>query len=188
MALYGTSLRWSPDYQADQLASLVEQFAKTHGDIEPTRSLQKRIEIQNNTRLGASAPNVSGKNLAGETISTNDFSGQYVLIDFWASWCPPCRVENRSYAELLSKADPEEFVILGINLDISERLMDRAIKQDSINWPQISETDAWNSELAKRFGVAALPASFLLDPDGKIVAKNLRGDRLEAKLHRLGIL
>ncbi|MEC7907359.1 MAG: TlpA disulfide reductase family protein, partial [Verrucomicrobiota bacterium] len=110
---------------------------------------------------------------------------KYVLVDFWASWCVPCRVENRLYNQLLPKYADHPFAIFAVNLDDSRQIWEMASKKDRVVWPQISDSLGWQSPLAAAYNVTALPMSFLMDPDGRIIGRNLRGEALEAKLAEL---
>ncbi|MCZ6673417.1 MAG: TlpA disulfide reductase family protein [Verrucomicrobia bacterium] len=119
IALYATSLRWDSDYRGDELQQLVDAFAKIHPDLAITRSMQERMRIFALTAVGATASPLSGQNLEGETLSLEDLRGKVVLVDFWASWCVPCRVENRHYPDLLEKYSSHGFEVFGVNLDDS---------------------------------------------------------------------
>ncbi len=185
IALYATFLRWDGDYRASELAKLVEEFAALHGEIPATRALRERIAAARRTAPGSPAPELVGTDLLGQPRSLSKLHGRYVLIDFWASWCPPCRVENRHYKKILEAVDPESFALFGVNLDQTHGAWQKASRQDGIEWIQISDLRGWKSEYAKLYNVNALPASFLIDPHGNIVAKNLRGHVLEKKLAEL---
>ena len=182
VALYATSLRWDGDYLLDELQSLVDDFATTHPDLAITRSMQERLRLFSVTAIGAEAAPLAGKDLDGQTYSLDDFSGKTVLVDFWASWCVPCRVENRHYPKLLEKYADQGFVVLAVNMDDSRSAWGRASQQDNITWPQISDGLALKSPMATAYNVTALPMSFLIGPDGKILGRNLRGDALDEKL------
>ncbi|MDQ8185656.1 TlpA disulfide reductase family protein [Pelagicoccus sp. SDUM812002] len=188
MALYGSSLRLSGDYRLDELAEQVKSFSARHGDIGATRSLQRRIKTARDVALGNTAPELEGNNLKGETVRLSDFRGRYILVDFWASWCPPCRLENQHYAKLVDRIDASSFDIFAVNLDTSKRVWSQSVSRDRADWIHISDLEGWTSPLAATYGVGALPASFLIDPQGRIVAKNLRGEALDAKLQELGLL
>ena len=185
IALYATSLRWDGDYRLDELQTQVDAFVKKHPDLAITRSMQERLRRFRLTAVGALAPPLSGTSLGGETFSLEDFRGKVVLVDFWASWCGPCRVENRHYPKLLEKHSKDGFAVFGINLDDDRRVWTIASKQDSVTWPQVSDLLALDSPMAKAYNVSALPVSFLLDRDGRILAKNLRGEGLARKLEEL---
>lgn len=187
IALYATSLRWNLDYRGPELANLVDTFAEKYGNIAATRSMEKRIHTSLRVAIGAKAPEISASDLEGNPLSLSDFRGQYVLVDFWASWCPPCRIENKHYASLIKTLDGQEFTVFAVNLDNNEKLWTQAARRDHANWPQVSDLEGWNSPIASKYGVTALPASFLLDPEGRIIAKNLRGAALDQKLRSLGI-
>ena len=185
IALYATSLRWDSDYRLDELKARVETFDDIHPDLAITRSMVERLQLFELTAIGAIAAPLSGKNLYGETLSLYDFQDKFVLVDFWASWCGPCRVENRHYPELLKMYSKNGFEVFGVNLDDSRIIWERASKQDGVTWPQISDLLGLKSPLAEAYNVSALPMSFLIDPEGKIIAKNLRGKRLAKKLEDL---
>lgn len=185
IALYATSLRWDPDYRLPELQARVVAFAKAHPDLAITKSMQSRLNRFALTAIGSLGSPLSGRSLNGKAHSLEDFRGQYVLVDFWASWCVPCRVENRHYTQLLKKYSDDNFAIFAINLDDSRAAWSSASQRDRITWPQISDSLGWDSPLAAAYNVNALPMSFLLDPEGRIVARNLRGEALDAKLEEI---
>jgi len=185
MALYATSPRWDGDYRLEELREQVATFAKKHPDLAITRSMRERLRLFGITAVGARATPLSGTSLGGKTISLEDFKGKVVLVDFWASWCGPCRVENRHYPKLLEKYSKSGFEIFGINLDDDRTVWAGASKQDMVSWPQVSDLRGLDSPMAKAYNVSALPVSFLLDREGRILAKNLRGQGLARKLEEL---
>jgi thiol-disulfide isomerase/thioredoxin len=185
VALYATSLRWDGDYRIDEIQKQVDAFAKIHPDLVITKSMQNRLRLFRLTAVGAQASPLSGMDLDGANYSLADFKGKVVLVDFWASWCGPCRVENRHYPKLLEKYSENGFGVFGINLDSNRPIWSRATQQDGVTWPQISDLQGLNSPMAKAYNVSALPVSFLLDESGKILAKNLRGEVLDRKLEEL---
>jgi len=185
IALYATSLRWDPDYRLPELQTRVAAFARAHPDLDITQSMQSRLNRFALTAIGSVGSPLSGQSLDGKPYSLEDFRGQYVLVDFWASWCVPCRVENRHYNQLLKKYSDTDFAIFAVNLDDSRAAWSSASKRDRVTWPQISDSLGWDSPLATAYNVNALPMSFLLDPEGRIVARNLRGEELDAKLEEI---
>ncbi len=182
VALYATSLRWDGDYRLNELQALVDGFAETHPKLAITRSMQEKLRLFSLTATGATASPLSGTDLDGANYSLEDFSGKTVLVDFWASWCVPCRVENRHYPKLLEKYADQGFEVLAVNMDDSRSAWGRASQQDKITWPQISDGLALKSPMGTAYNVTALPMSFLISPEGKILGRNLRGDVLDKKL------
>ncbi|RYY68679.1 MAG: redoxin domain-containing protein [Chitinophagaceae bacterium] len=141
----------------------------------------------NPTAIGAVAPDFSQADVNGKQIKLSSFKGKYVLIDFWASWCGPCRQENPNVVKAYNKYKDKNFTILGVSLDKESgkgAWLD-AIKSDGLTWTQVSDLKAWQNEAAVLYSVKGIPQNFLIDPAGKIVAKNLRGDTLEEKLAEL---
>ena len=133
--------------------------------------------------IGQTAPDFSQADTAGKAVQLSSFRGKYVLVDFWASWCGPCRKENPTLIRLYQSYKGSNFEILGVSLDAQSGKNDwiEAIHTDQLIWPQVSDLKAEN-EAAKLYGVTAIPQNFLLDPNGRIIAKNLKGAELEKKL------
>ena len=132
-------------------------------------------------------PAIEGPAPDGKPVALAALRGRHVLVDFWASWCGPCRTENRHYGELLRQFGATGFEILAVSLDESAATWQAATAKDRVTWPQLSDLRGWKSPLAARYSVTALPASFLLDPEGRIVAKDVRGKQLDELLAaRLG--
>ncbi|MCC7231944.1 MAG: AhpC/TSA family protein [Bacteroidia bacterium] len=131
---------------------------------------------------GSEAPEILLPTPEGTMLSLHSFRGKVVLVDFWASWCGPCRKENPFVVSLYKKYHPEGFEIFGISLDDNATAWKEAIKKDGITWPQVSDLKKWNSECVRTYGVDAIPFSVLLDREGNIVAKGLRGADLEQKI------
>lgn len=133
--------------------------------------------------IGQTAPDFSQADTAGKAVQLSSFRGKYVLVDFWASWCGPCRKENPTLIRLYQSYKGSNFEILGVSLDAQSGKNDwiEAIHTDQLIWPQVSDLKAEN-EAAKLYGVTAIPQNFLIDPNGRIIAKNLKGAELEKKL------
>jgi peroxiredoxin len=122
---------------------------------------------------------------AGKPVSLSSFRGKYVLVDFWASWCRPCRMENPNVVKAFNKFNNKNFTVLGISLDREKDPWIKAIEKDGLVWTQVSDLKFWENEVAQLYRVQGIPQNFLVDPNGKIVAKNLRGEALETKLCEL---
>ncbi len=137
--------------------------------------------------LGAMAPVFAEADTSGKVVSLESFRGKYVLVDFWASWCGPCRAENPNVVKAFNRYKGKNFTILGVSLDRpngKEKWL-AAIHKDGLNWTQVSDLQFWKSKTADLYAVRGIPQNFLIDPSGKIIAKNLRGDDLEDKLAEL---
>ena len=135
--------------------------------------------------INAVAPDFAAKQPNGEELSLRALRGQYVLLDFWASWCGPCRRDNPNLVRIYNEYKDQNFTILGYSLDGGNNALEKwteAIRTDGLTWPQISDLAGWRSLATQLYGISAVPTNFLINPDGVIIAKNLHGDELEAKL------
>ena len=148
---------------------------------------QKRIESAQNSSVGVGspAPEIILNNPEGEAVALSSFKGNYVLLDFWAGWCAPCRRENPNLVKAYNKYHGKGFEIYQVSLDKAKDEWIRAIKTDNLNWTHVSDLKFWASPIAKLYYVRSIPANFLIDPDGKIVARNIRGQALEQKLNEI---
>lgn len=135
-----------------------------------------------NVQIGKTAPEFSLPDTAGVNVSLSDFRGKYVLLDFWASWCPPCRRENPNVVKAFQENKDKNFTILGISLDNNKSKWLKAIADDGLTWTHVSDLKYWDSEIPALYGVRGIPANVLLDPEGVIIAKNITGEALHAKL------
>ena len=138
--------------------------------------------IAKKTGIGATAMDFTQNNIAGKPVKLSDYRGKYVLLDFWASWCGPCRAENPNVLDNYEKYHSKGLEILGVSLDDKKDAWVKAIKDDGLEWAHVSDLKGWKNEVAKQYNINAVPSNFLIDKEGKIVAVNLRGEELSQKL------
>jgi len=176
------SLAYSADY-AD-LKPLYDALTAAVKNTDAGKGLGERMPKLKAVALGAVAPEFAEADTSGKVINLSSFRGQYVLIDFWASWCGPCRRENPNVVKAYNHYKGQKFTILGVSLD-KPNAKDKwlaAIHKDGLTWNHVSDLKFWDSKAVGLYAVRGIPQNFLLDPNGKIIAKNLRGDDLEDKL------
>lgn len=135
--------------------------------------------------IGSKAPEFTQNDTQGKPVSLSSYKGKYVLVDFWASWCGPCRMENPNVVTAFNKFKDKNFAVLGVSLDKNKEAWLKAIKDDGLSWTQVSDLKYWQNEVATMYKVQSIPQNFLIDPNGNIVARDLRGPALEQKLCEL---
>jgi peroxiredoxin len=169
------------------LDSLFKSLTETIRNSSAGKELSERIDKLKLVAVGAIAPDFTQMTPENQPVKLSDFKGKYVLIDFWASWCGPCRAENPNVVKVYNQYKDNGFTVLGISLD-NEKGRDawlKAINKDQLTWTQVSDLKGWYNEVAALYSVKAVPQNFLIDPNGKIIAKNLRGEELAAKLKEI---
>jgi peroxiredoxin len=171
---------------AEELRHDVSLLDKSLQNTQYVKTISELIEIYESVAIGKTAPDFTENNTEGYPVKLSDLYGKsYILLDFWASWCPPCRQENPNIVALYNQYKDKGFNILGVSLDKSKERWLKGIHDDNLTWTHVSDIQYWNSAAAKLYGVRAIPSNFLLDKDGVIVGKNLRGEDLKNKLAEL---
>ena len=180
------------DYQA-LLNGIVTKFPSHKGvaKIKETNDRQLALSKQKSQAMdepewtNKQAPELSLPDVNGKTITLSSFKGKYVLVDFWASWCLPCRRENPNVVQAYKRYKGKNFTILGVSLDKQKDDWLGAIEADKLSWTQVSDLQEWSSAAVSTFNFNGIPFNVLIDPDGKIIAQSLRGDSLERKLEEV---
>ena len=169
--------------------TFVDSLATVYNEALPdhifTLDLLAKVNTLRSLAIGGPAPEISLPDTSGSMFNLSSLQGNYVLIDFWAAWCRPCRQENPNVVRLYNKYRNENFEILGVSLDRTDRAWRKAIADDGLEWIHVSDLSYFNTKAAKDYQVSSIPQTFLIDPEGNIVAKGLRGPTLEAKLKEL---
>jgi peroxiredoxin len=178
----------------DRIASYgtPEQLKKYYAILSPEiqksfygQKLKETIELNDKTAVGSPAPEFSQTDVNGKVVKLSDFKGKYVLVDFWASWCGPCRKENPNVVVAYKNYHNKGFEVLGVSLDDKKNLWEKAIEKDGLTWTHVSDLKGWKNDVAVLYGVKLVPTNYLIGPDGKIVAKNLREEALQEKLKEI---
>ena len=166
----------------DELKATRAKISPELADCPYVKDLDGIIKQLENVQVGKVAPEFALPDTAGVSVSLSDFRGKYVLLDFWASWCPPCRKEMPHLVELYKQYKNKGFEIVGISLDSKPEAWAKGVKDLNITWTQLSDLKGWQNAGAALYGVNSIPHTVLVDKDGTIIAKNLHGQELEDKI------
>lgn len=168
----------------NQMKSIYDEFDGNVKDTPLGKMLGKNIAKIGATDVGAEAPKFSGPTPEGDELALEDAMGKVTLIDFWASWCRPCRVENPNIVSIYKDYKDRGFTVVGVSLDKpnSKNAWIKAIEDDQLEWNHISNLKHWQEPIAQKYGVKAIPAAFLIDENGVIIGKDLRGNDLREKV------
>jgi peroxiredoxin len=170
------------DQYYDTYAQIAQKLKKEWPEYAQAKNFVQYVENMRLTAVGQPAPEIALPNPDGKTVKLSSMRGKYVLVDFWAKWCGPCRQENPNVVRAYQKYKDKGFTVFGVSLDRNREDWLQAIQQDNLTWTHVSDLKYWQSEAAKTYNITGIPFSVLLDPNGVIIAKNLRGPALDKKL------
>ena len=174
----------NPSEYEQEFIAYSDKIKSKFNDNQAVTEFLVRMAKLKSVQVGQDAPAFSMKSIDGKNISLADYKGKYVLLDFWASWCMPCRNENPNIVKAYNNYKDKNFTILGISLDKDPKAWAQAISADKLTWSHVSELSDFEGPTVRLYQIEAIPSSFLIDPTGKIIAKNLRGEELAAFLEK----
>jgi peroxiredoxin len=162
--------------------NIIEYYNLLQGDAKKgpfAAFIDKSVQSATIGKIGSVLPDFKQNDANGKSISLSSLRGKYVLVDFWASWCGPCRAENPNVLKAFNTYKDKNFTVLGVSLDQDKSKWLEAVKKDGLAWTQVSDLKYWNNEVAVQFGIQSIPANFLLNPAGVVIAKDVRGEELD---------
>jgi peroxiredoxin len=163
----------------------VQINGNTDNLIEALQKTAEKKKTQGSLAVGAPFPDFNEKDINGKPLSIANYKGKVVLIDFWATWCPPCQIELPNILATYKKYHDQGFEVIGISLDADRQQLDKFLKEQKLPWPQYNDGKFWDTKLVFKYGVSQLPTTYLLDGNGNIIDKDLRGDALEAAVAKI---
>jgi len=174
---------YDPDYK--EMRVLFKKLDKKVKKTNEGKVFERYLKNLENVSVGKKAPGITQFDVDGNPYSLQDLKGKYVLVDFWASWCPPCREENPNLVATYAEFKDKNFEILGVSFDKNLDSWKKAIKDDNLTWKHISDLQHWNNGASGVYAVKAIPQNVLVDPNGIIIARNLHGEALKTKLREI---
>ena len=170
---------------ATEIKSFYDKLDKKLVNTKSAQNIKKTLDLMLAVVVGKPAPKFSAKSPEGKLISLDESLGKVTIVDFWASWCAPCRKENPNVVALYNEYHSKGLNIIGVSLDQDAKKWKDAIAKDNLSWIHVSNLKYWDEPIGKQYGISSIPATFILDAKGNIVAKDLRGDALRAKVKEL---
>jgi peroxiredoxin/ElaB/YqjD/DUF883 family membrane-anchored ribosome-binding protein len=165
--------------------AIYDKLDKSAQETNEGKRIAERLVVLKRSALGQTMLDFTQNNAEGQSVKFADFKGKYVLVDFWASWCGPCRAENPNVLKAYNQYKDKNFTVIGISLDDNGDKWKKAVKDDHMPWTELSDLKGWKNEVAEYYGIQAIPCTYLIDPQGKIIATYLRGEALHKKLAEL---
>ena len=173
------------DQYYDTYVQVAGKLKQAWPEYSRTQEFVSYVDKMKLTAVGQPAPEIALPDPQGKIVPLSSMKGKYVLVDFWAKWCGPCRQENPNVVRAYQKYKDKGFTVYGVSLDRNRADWLQAIQQDNLTWTHVSDLKYWQSEAAKTYNITGIPFSLLLDPNGVIIAKNLRGAALHQKLEEI---
>jgi len=177
--------RYSFSFDEMDLEPIVNNFDESIMDSKYAIQLKERLDLLKRVAIGQAATDFEQELVDGQMLKLSSLYGTYLLVDFWASWCGPCRAENPNLVKNYRVFHKKGFDILGVSFDDNREKWLKAISDDELSWLQVSDLEGWGNAAGKLYGIRSIPSNILLDPDGVIIAKNIRGDDLNDKLQEI---
>lgn len=187
IAVYPTSIRWNGEDNLPFLQNLVAEFEEKNPALKITQKLKEKLHLLEKTSVGGTISGIEMPSSSNELISLNNIRAKYTLIDFWASWCPPCRTESKLLHTLYNTYQAKGFEIYGISLDSKRENWLNAIEKDKRIWTNVSTVEGFKTPVSLEYGITSLPTNFLIDASGKIISVNIHGQHLKEKIDALFI-
>jgi len=188
MAIQGNQNLYAPDEYSNMLRLATETYPEHMGLKAAKNIFEQQLAAareMKQTWTGKQAPEITLPDVNGKTVSLSSFKGRYVLVDFWASWCKPCRQENPNVVAAYQNFKAKNFTVLGVSLDENKNAWLKAIEKDGLTWTHVSDLKQWQSSVVPLYRISGIPFNVLVDPKGTVIAENLRGSQLQAKLNEV---